>query len=76
MDKKGVHRMRYFGSKQFVQQDENENEIAAERLMAIANRFRSELPSSSEGFEVVPESEEPLDLFDQQLPSETPETQQ
>lgn len=74
MDKKGVHRMRYFGSKQFVQQDENE--IAAERLMAIANRFRAELPSSSEGFEVVPDSDETPDLFDAQPPSEAPETQQ
>lgn len=73
MDKKGVHRMKYFGSKQFVEQDENA--IAAERLMAIANRFRTELPSSSEGFEVVPESEEPLDLFEQPS-SEAPETQQ
>lgn len=74
MDKKGVHRMRYFGSKQFVQQDENE--IAAERLMAIANRFRAELPSSSEGFEIAPESDETSDLFNAQPPSEAPETQQ
>ena len=63
--------MRYFGSKQYVQPDENE--IAAERLMAIANRFKADLPSSSEGFEIAPESEEPLDLFDQ---PEGPETQQ
>ena len=74
MDKKGVHRMRYFGSKQSVQS--NENEIAAERLMAIANRFRADLPSSVEGFEVAPESGETPDSFDAQPSSEAPETQQ
>jgi len=65
--------MRYFGSKQHVQPDENE--IAAERLMAIANRFKADLPSSSEGFEVVP-TDEPLDLFEGQPASEAPETRQ
>ena len=67
--------MRYFGSKQYVQPDENE--IAAERLMAIASRYKAELPSAAEGFEVMPESEEvPLDLFDEAPQSGTPESQQ
>ena len=65
--------MRYFGSKQYVQADENE--IAAERLMAIASRYKAELPSASEGFEVVPEADEtPLDLFDEAPQSDTPES--
>jgi hypothetical protein len=67
--------MRYFGSKQYVQQDEDV--IAAERLMAIASRYKAELPSSSEGFEVVSESEEvPLDLFDEAPQPGAPESQQ
>ncbi|HWJ59426.1 MAG TPA: hypothetical protein VNR68_07325 [Sphingomicrobium sp.] len=66
--------MRYFGSKQIVQPDENA--IAAERLMAIASRYKADLPSSSEGFEIVPDSEEPLDLFEGQPSSEAPETPQ
>lgn len=74
MDKKGVRRMRYFGSKQCMQPDENA--IAAERLMAIANRFRAELPSSSESFEVVPGNEEPVDLFEQHPSFEAPDGQQ
>ena len=74
MDKKGVHRMRYFGSKQYVQPDENE--IAAERLMAIANRFRAELPSSSEGFGIVSDNDESPSLFDAPPSSEPPESQQ
>lgn len=65
--------MRYFGSKQHVQPDENE--MVAERLMAIANRFKAHLPSSSEGFEVVP-TDEPLDLFEGKQASESPETRQ
>ena len=67
--------MRYFGSKQYVQPDENE--IAAERLMAIASRYKADLPSSAEGFEVVPESEEiPLDLFEETPQSDAPESPQ
>lgn len=74
MDKKGVRRMRYFGSKQIVQPDENA--IAAERLMAIASRYKADLPSSSEGFEIAPAGEEPLDLFAEQPSSEAPENPQ
>ena len=66
--------MRYFGSKQYVQPDENA--IAAERLMAIANRFKADLPSSAEGFEIASESEAPLDLFDEQPPSGAQENPQ
>lgn len=67
--------MRYFGSKQYVQPDEND--IAAERLMAIASRYKAELPSSAEGFEVVPENDEStLDLFDGAPQSDAPESQQ
>ena len=66
--------MKYFGSKQIVQPDENE--IAAGRLMAIANRFKADLPSASEGFEIAPDGDDStLDLFDQVSP-EPPEIQQ
>lgn len=66
--------MRYFGSKQYVQPDEDA--IAAERLMAIANRFKADLPSSAEGFEVASVNEEPLDLFEQPEPPAAPESRQ
>ena len=66
--------MRYFGSKQYVQPDEDA--IAAERLMAIANRFKADLPSSAEGFEVASENEESLDLFEQPEPPAAPESRQ
>jgi hypothetical protein len=72
---KGVRRMRYFGSKQYVQPDEDA--IAAERLTAIASRFKADLPSSLEGFEVMPESDEaPFDVVDETLQSNAAERQQ